>query len=250
MSRRYDSRTTIFSPEGRLYQVEYAMEAISNAGAAVGVLAKDGVVLAAEKRVTSKLLAASKSTEKMYKIDDHLACAVAGIMADANILINTARMQAQRYTLAYQEAIPVEQLVQLLCDTKQGYTQFGGLRPFGVSFLFAGYDKNFGFQLYMSDPSGNYGGWKAAAIGANSQAAQSMLKQDYKDEITREEAVQLALKVLSKTMDSTSLSAEKLELTEIILTPRGEVKYQVCSANALNKLLLKQGITQPTTDDS
>ncbi|KAJ7527075.1 hypothetical protein O6H91_16G035400 [Diphasiastrum complanatum] len=250
MSRRYDSRTTIFSPEGRLYQVEYAMEAISNAGAAVGVLAKDGVVLAAEKRVTSKLLAASKSTEKMYKIDDNVACAVAGIMADANILINTARLQAQRYTLAYQEAIPVEQLVQLLCDTKQGYTQFGGLRPFGVSFLFAGYDKNFGFQLYLSDPSGNYGGWKAGAIGANSQAAQSMLKQDYKDDITREEAVQLALKVLSKTMDSTSLSAEKLELAEIVLTPTGEVKYQVCTANALNKLLLKHGITQPAADES
>lgn len=99
MSRRYDSRTTIFSPEGRLYQVEYAMEAISNAGAAIGVLAKDGVVLAAEKRVISKLLATSKSTEKMYKIDDHVACAVAGIMADANILINTARLQAQRFVL-------------------------------------------------------------------------------------------------------------------------------------------------------
>jgi 20S proteasome subunit alpha 3 len=248
MSRRYDSRTTIFSPEGRLYQVEYAMEAISNAGAAIGVLAKDGVVLAAEKRVTSKLLATTKSTEKMYKIDDHLACAVAGIMADANILINTARLQAQRYTLAYQEPMPVEQLVQSLCDTKQGYTQFGGLRPFGVSFLFAGHDSNFGFQLYMSDPSGNYGGWKAGAIGANNQAAQSMLKQDYKDDITREEAVQLALKVLSKTMDSTTLSAEKLELAEVSLTAQGEVKYQVFSADDLNKMLLTLGITQPTEE--
>jgi 20S proteasome subunit alpha 3 len=248
MSRRYDSRTTIFSPEGRLYQVEYAMEAISNAGAAIGVLAKDGVVLAAEKRVTSKLLATTKSTEKMYKIDDHVAVAVAGIMADANILINTARLQAQRYTLAYQEPMPVEQLVQSLCDTKQGYTQFGGLRPFGVSFLFAGYDNNFGFQLYMSDPSGNYGGWKAGAIGANNQAAQSMLKQDYKDDISREEAVQLALKVLSKTMDSTTLSSEKLELAEISLSPLGDVKYQVCSADDLNKLLVKFGITQPTEE--
>ncbi|KAF3779525.1 Proteasome subunit alpha type-4 [Nymphaea thermarum] len=111
MSRRYDSRTTIFSPEGRLYQVEYAMEAIGNAGTAIGVLAKDGVVLVGEKKVTSKLLQASKSTEKMYKIDDHLACAVAGIMSDANILINTARIQAQRYAYAYQEPMPVEQLI-------------------------------------------------------------------------------------------------------------------------------------------
>lgn len=248
MSRRYDSRTTIFSPEGRLYQVEYAMEAIGNAGSAIGILSKDGVVLVGEK-VTSKLLQTSTSTEKMYKIDDHVACAVAGIMSDANILINTARVQAQRYTFSYQEPMPVEQLVQSLCDTKQGYTQFGGLRPFGVSFLFAGWDKNYGFQLYMSDPSGNYGGWKAAAVGANNQAAQSMLKQDYKDDITREEAVQLALKVLSKTMDSTSLTSEKLELAEIFMTS-GKVRYQVCSPEALGKLLVKYGVTQPPAEAS
>ncbi|CAI0549589.1 unnamed protein product [Linum tenue] len=250
MSRRYDSRTTIFSPEGRLYQVEYAMEAIGNAGSAIGILAKDGVVLVGEKKVTSKLLQTSTSTEKMYKIDDHVACAVAGIMSDANILINTARLQAQRYTFNYQEPIPVEQLVQSLCDTKQGYTQFGGLRPFGVSFLFAGWDKNYGFQLYMSDPSGNYGGWKAAAIGANNQAAQSMLKQDYKDDITREDAVNLALKVLSKTMDSTSLTSDKLELAEVYLSPSGSVKYQVCSPDSLSKLLVKSGVTQPAAEAS
>ncbi|XP_027336973.1 putative proteasome subunit alpha type-4-B isoform X2 [Abrus precatorius] len=206
MSRRYDSRTTIFSPEGRLYQVEYAMEAIGNAGTAIGILSKDGVVLVGEKKVTSKLLQTSTSTEKMYKIDDHVACAVAGIMSDANILINTARVQAQRW------------------------------------------DKNFGFQLYMSDPSGNYGGWKAGAIGANNQAAQSILKQDYKDDITREEAVQLALKVLSKTMDSTSLTSEKLELAEVYLSPSGKVKYEVCSPESLTKLLVKFGVTQPATD--
>jgi 20S proteasome subunit alpha 3 len=102
----------------------------------------------------------------MYKLDEHLACAVAGITSDANILINTARISAQRYTFTYGEPMPVEQLVQSLCDTKQGYTQFGGLRPFGVSFLFAGWDTVHGFQLYQSDPSGNYGGWKATAIGA------------------------------------------------------------------------------------
>ncbi|KAJ3699000.1 hypothetical protein LUZ61_002705 [Rhynchospora tenuis] len=248
MSRRYDSRTTIFSPEGRLYQVEYAMEAIGNAGSAIGILANDGVVLVGEKKVTSKLLQTSKSTEKMYKIDDHLSCAVAGIMSDANILINTARLHAQRYAYSYQEPIPVEQLVQSLCDTKQGYTQFGGLRPFGVSFLFAGWDRNYGFQLYVSDPSGNYGGWKAAAIGANNQAAQSMLKQDYKEDITREEAVKLALKVLSKTMDSTSLTAEKLELAEICLAPSGEVKYQVCTPEALGTLLIQAGVTQPAAE--
>ncbi|KAK1281253.1 Proteasome subunit alpha type-4-1 [Acorus gramineus] len=250
MSRRYDSRTTIFSPEGRLYQVEYAMEAIGNAGTAIGILSSDGVVLVGEKKVTSKLLQTSRSTEKMYKIDGHVACAVAGIMSDANILISTARVQAQRYSFAYQEPMPVEQLVQSLCDTKQGYTQFGGLRPFGVSFLFAGWDKHLGFQLYMSDPSGNYSGWKAAAIGANNQAAQSMLKQEYKEGMSREEAVNLALKVLSKTMDSTSLTSEKLELAEVLIGSDGELKYRVCSAEALGKLLVSSGVTQPAPEAS
>ncbi|KAJ6749466.1 hypothetical protein OIU85_000139 [Salix viminalis] len=203
------------------------MEAIGNAGSAIGILSKDGVVLVGEKKVTSKLLQTSTSTEKMYKIDDHVAAAVAGIMSDANILINTARIQAQRYTFSYQEPMPVEQLVQSLW-----------------------WDKNYGFQLYMSDPSGNYAGWKAAAIGANNQAAQSMLKQDYRDEITREEAVQLALKVLSKTMDSTSLTSEKLELAEVFLSPSGNVKYQVCPPNALSKLLVKFGLTQPAAETS
>lgn len=123
----------------------------------------------------------------MYRLDDHIACAVAGITADANILINTCRLQAQRHLLTYQEPVPVDQLVRGLCDTKQGYTQYGGLRPFGVSLLYAGWDKQRGFQLYQSDPSGNYGGWKATSIGANHQAATNVLQTDFKDEITLEE---------------------------------------------------------------
>ncbi|KAF3629911.1 Proteasome subunit alpha type-4-A [Capsicum annuum] len=230
MSQRYDSCTIIFSPEGRLYQVEYAMEAIGNADSAIGILSKDGVVLVGEKKVTSNLLQTSTSSKKMYKIDDHVACAVAGIISDANILINTAMVQAQHYAFAYQESMPFEQLVQSLCDTKQGYTQFGGLHHFGVSFLFAG-------------------GWKAAEIGANNQAAQSILKKDYKDDITREEVVQLALKVLSKTMDSTSLTSEKLELAEVFLS-NGKVKYQACSPDTLNKILVNAGLTQPATKES
>jgi 20S proteasome subunit alpha 3 len=216
----YDSRTTIFSPEGRLYQVEYAMEAISQAGSAVGILAKDGIVLAAEKRITSKLLDIRKSTEKTYVIDDHVVCAVAGISSDANILINYTRQSAQKYRLNYQEPIPIEQLLQTVCDLKQSYTQFGGLRPFGVSFLFAGWDEYYGFQLYQSDPSGNYGGWKATAIGANNQAAQSMLKSDYKiGEVDLHEALLLAVKVLGKTMDTTTPTPDKRKFSKLIVSP-------------------------------
>lgn len=155
--------------------------------------------------------------EKMYKIDDHVACTVAGITSDANILINACRLQAQRYTFTYQEPIPVDQLVRGLCDTKQGYTQYGGMRPFGVSLLYAGWDRQRGFQLYQSDPSGNYGGWKATSIGANHAAATSVLQSDYQEDIDLVEAVRLVVKVLSKTMDSTTLSTDKVELATLSL---------------------------------
>lgn len=240
MGSRYDRRTTTFSPEGRLYQVEYAMEAISQAGSAVGILATDGVVLAAEKRITSKLLDVRKSTEKMYKIDDHCAVAVAGITSDANILLNYSRLEAQRYTYAYQEPMPIEQLLMKVCDLKQGYTQFGGLRPFGVSFLFAGHDEHHGFQLYQSDPSGNYGGWKAKAIGSNNQAAQSILKTDYKvDETKLEDALMLAVKVLSKTMDTTAPTADKIEFATVTTDEEGNVKYHVFDKKELEELLAR-----------
>lgn len=125
------------------------------------------------------------------------------------IALAHARPCAQNHLAAYNEDMPVEQLVQRLCDLKQGYTQYGGLRPFGVSFLFAGHDPHHSFQLYASDPSGNYSGWKATCVGANNATAQSLLRQDYRDDVGIEEAVGLALKVLSKTMDSTSLDSEK-----------------------------------------
>jgi len=214
------------------------MEAISHAGAAIGVLSsREGVVLAAEKKITSKLLETGLSSEKMYKIDSNCSCAVAGITADANILINYARLSAQRYTYTYQEPMPIEQLVQVLCDLKHSYTQYGGLRPFGVSFLFAGWDKHHGFQLYHSDPSGNYGGWKATAIGANNQSAHSIMRTDYKEGLGLKDAIQLAIKVLAKTMDSTTLTGEKLEFGTLTKNERGEIVWQILADKTVDQLL-------------
>ncbi|KAK2164853.1 hypothetical protein LSH36_58g16016 [Paralvinella palmiformis] len=194
----------------RLYQVEYAMEAIGHAGTCLGILAKDGVILAAEKRNTNKLLDEVSYSEKIYKLYDDMACSVAGITSDANVLTNELRLIAQRYMLQYQEPIPCEQLVSQLCDIKQLYTQLGGKRPFGVSLLYMGWDKHYGFQLYQSDPSGNYGGWKATCIGNNSGAAVSMLKQEYKEQdVDLRAGLELAIKVLSKTLDTNKLTPEK-----------------------------------------
>lgn len=239
MARRYDSRTTIFSPEGRLYQVEYAMEAIGHAGTCLGILAKDGVVLAAEKRNTNKLLDEVASSEKIYKLHDDIACSVAGITSDANVLTNELRLMAQRYLLQYQEPIPCEQLVSTLCDVKQAYTQFGGKRPFGVSLLYMGWDRHYGFQLYQSDPSGNYGGWKATCIGNNSAAAVSMLKQEYKvDEVDLQACLQLAVKVLGKTLDTNKLTADKVEIATLT-RENGRTCIRILPADELNKYIKK-----------
>jgi len=214
------------------------MEAISHAGTAIGILASDGIVLAAEKKLSSKLLEPTKSSEKMYMIDNHIAVAVAGITADANILINQARLHAQRYRFQYQEEQPVEQLVQSLCDEKQAYTQYGGLRPFGVSMLYAGWDKTHGFQLYQSDPSGNYNGWRATCIGANNQSATSIMKQEYKEEIMPlTEALQLAMKVLTKTCDATTLTPDKFDLATLIKLPSGKIVYHEYTEAESQKLL-------------
>lgn len=247
MSRRYDSRTTVFSPEGRLYQVEYAQEAIASAGTAIGILASNGVVLACEKKVTSKLLDKDGSAEKLYHINDQMMCAVAGMTADASILVNNARVTAQNHLKTYDEEIPCELLIKRLCDVKQGYTQHGGLRPFGVSFLYAGYDDRYQFQLYSSNPSGNYSGWKATAIGANNSAAQTLLKKDYKNELLLSEACELALKVLSKTVDSSNLNSEKLEFATLSLGEKGVIR-KIWSEKDVDALIRDLGVLDKTNE--
>jgi len=236
MARRYDSSTTTFSPEGRLHQVEYAIEAINNAGTCVGLLAKDGIVVAAERRTVSKLLAPSKTSEKVYRIDNHVSAVVAGLTSDANILIQQARLSSQRYFYRYQEDMPIEQLVQGVCNYKQAYTQYGGLRPFGVAFLFAGYDEHFGFQLYHTDPSGNYSGWKANAIGANNQAGKSLLKNEYEEGASIEDCLKLAAKVLNKTMDTTTPTADKMEFFTLTRVD-GKVVHRILPDDESSKIL-------------
>lgn len=197
-----------------------------------------------------------------------MICAVAGMTADANILINIARQAAQRYLLTYNEEIPCEQLVRRLCDLKQSYTQHGGLRPFGVSFIYAGYDPKRQFQLYQSNPSGNYGGWKATSVGANNASAQSLLKQDYKEECNLRDACGLAVKVLSKTMDSTKLSSEKsmsahslslfgapltgcsVEFATVGKTKDGKIYHHLWGADEITALLKEHGLAKQEDADA
>lgn len=238
MSRRYDSQTTTFSPEGRLHQVEYAMGAINSAGSTLGVLADDGVVLVGEKKTTSKLLDQGKQHEKLFKINGTSICAVAGLTSDANVLLNRMRHTAQSHLFTFGEPMPIEQQVTAICDTKQSYTQFGGLRPYGVSFLVAGHDHYHGFQLYHTDPSGNFSGWKAHAIGNNANNAQTTMKQDWKPGMKLHEALELAAKVLVKTMDTATPNAEKVEMA-VVEMPEGhkEARIRLLKDVEINKLL-------------
>lgn len=167
-----------------------------------------------------------------------MVCSVAGITSDANVLTNELRLIAQRYKLSYGEEIPCEQLVSQLCDVKQAYTQYGGKRPFGVSILYMGWDKHYGYQLYQSDPSGNYSGWKATCIGNNSAAAVSALKQELNESVSLSQAQDMAIKVLSKTLDMTKLTSEKIEMST--LTREGkETKIKILSNKEVDELIAK-----------
>ena len=171
-----------------------------------------GVVLAAEKKEFSQLFVPVRESGKLYKMDDHVMVSVSGVVADANYLIDMGRLQSQRHLYSQCSPIYVEQLVRYLCDHKHVYTQMGSSRPFGVSLMYAGYDAVMGFQLYCSDPSGNYAAWKAHATGKNSMNAISTLKDDYKEDLNLKEATVLAAKVLAKSMDMNKPSAEKFEI--------------------------------------
>merc|ERR1719436_789333 len=186
---------------------------------------------------SAKLLDMSKQAEKLFKIDDHILCAVAGLSSDANILINKLRLTAQQHKFTYGEPMPLEELVTSICDLKQGYTQFGGLRPYGVSFLIAGYDKHYGMQLYDTNPSGNFNGWRAHAIGTNGNTAQAAMRQDWVEGMTKREALDLSAKVLVKTMDTATPDAKKIETGVIEKLESGEVRLRLLKDTELNKLM-------------
>jgi len=238
MANRYDKQTTTFNQNGRLFQVEYAIEATKNAGPALGVLGKDCVVLVGEKKTQGKLLDQTKQAEKIFEVDDHVCCAVAGVTSDANVLINRLRLTAQQYQYRYGEQMPLEQLVVSLCDVKQGYTQHGGLRPFGVSFLFAGYDKHYGFQLYQSDPAGKYDGWRAHSIGSwDNPMTNSTLKQDWSENLSLEEVKALVGKVMIKNGDTTTPDPEKYEMAVVSRGSDGKVRYRRLASSVVEKIL-------------
>jgi proteasome alpha subunit len=186
----YDRAITVFSPDGRLYQVEYAIETVRRGTLAIGIKSRDGVILAVEEK--ARKLQISNVTQKIFQVDDHIGVAAAGYIPDARTQVDHARFFAQSNRLIYDEPVDVEGVAKNIADMAQQFTQYAGVRPFGVALILAGVDKN-GANLYLTDPSGTYIGYDAVAIGAGSDQVTEFLEKGYKNDVSMEEAAALAI---------------------------------------------------------
>jgi proteasome alpha subunit len=196
----YDRAITVFSPDGRLFQVEYALAAVDRGPTIMGVSCPEGVVIGAEEKVESKLQDPNFS-QKIYAVDEHLGAAVVGISSDARILIDESRVYSQSNRLMYDEPIDVEIVTKRIGDVMQIYTQHAGVRPFGVSLIFGGVDKT-GSKLYATDPIGSYRSYKALAIGIGRETVENILREEYRDDLKLEQAISLAVKCLVKSLQA------------------------------------------------
>jgi len=196
----YDRAITIFSPDGRLFQVEYAVETVNRGATILGLICSEGVVLAAEETIETKLEDPNFSW-KLYEVDAHVGAAIVGLSSDARILIDQARIYAQSNRLTYDEPIDVEVVTKRVGDLKQLYTQHAGVRPFGVSIIFGGVDK-MGNRLFATHPSGSYRGYKAVAVGVGKDTVVEILKTEYKEDMRMDEAIKLAIKTLAKALEA------------------------------------------------
>jgi proteasome alpha subunit len=198
----YDQTATMFSPDGRLYQVEYSMELVNRGATILGIKCPEGVVLASEEN--SEVLENAEDSWKIFKVDDHLAVALVGLSSDARVLVDKARVYAQSNKLTYDEPIDVETVTENICDLEQVYTQHGGGRPFGVALIFGGVDVT-GPHIFDTHPSGVYKAYKATAVGEGRESVLATLKENYKEDLTLQESIKLAVKCLVKTLKERQL---------------------------------------------
>lgn len=198
----YDRAITVFSPDGRLFQVEYAMELVNRGATILGIQCTEGVVLASEENV--EVLEEAGYSWKIFRIDEHVGAAIVGLSSDARILTDQARIYAQSNKLTYDEPMDVEVVTKRICDIQQMYTQHAGVRPFGVSIIFGGVDKT-GPRVFGTHPSGTYRGYKATALGAGRETVLAVLKEEYREEMGIEDSAKLAVKCLVKALDARQL---------------------------------------------
>jgi proteasome alpha subunit len=198
----YDRAITVFSPDGRLFQVEYAMELVNRGATIMGIQCAEGVVLGSEENIEP--LEEAEYSWKIFKVDEHVGAAIVGLSSDARVLIDQARIYAQSNKLTYDEPIDVEVVTKRICDIQQMYTQHAGVRPFGVSLIFGGVDKT-GSHVFGTHPSGTYRGYKATALGAGRETVLAILKDEYRENLSLEENTKLIVKCLIKALEARQL---------------------------------------------
>ncbi len=192
----YDRSSTMFSPDGRLLQVEYAKKAVRQGTPSLGMVCKDGVFLLADRRVLEKLMI-GQSIEKVFQVDDHIGASATGFLMDGRVLIEKAQLMAQQYKVTYDNSIDILSLVKDMANLKQAYTQFGGARPFGVNILFAGVDDE-GPQLFVTDVTGIYFQYKATAVGEGETQIKEILEKEYDESMNLEQGIKLALSAFKR----------------------------------------------------
>lgn len=224
----YDRTIAVFSPDGRLFQVEYAKEAVKRGVTCLGITFKDGVVLVTIKPTTSLMVATS--AEKIFQIDDNMGAVAAGLLADARTLINNARIRAQVHRMTYDEPIDTWNVARAIADKMQISTLYAGLRPYGVSFLIGGFDKA-GAHIIEADPSGMLYEWQAYALGRGAMLATKMFKQKWKANMSDKEAVDLAVDVITKVEKERRESA-----IDLVIIEKGS-KFRKLSEEELRKLI-------------
>ncbi|MFH1663810.1 MAG: archaeal proteasome endopeptidase complex subunit alpha [archaeon] len=209
-SAAYDRAATMFSPDGRLYQVEYASKIVEQGTLGIGFVYDKGVLFGADKKISSSLLLPN-SIEKLFSIDDHISAISSGLVGDARRLVQIARQESQENKAYYGEPIHVETLVKKIAAIMQVFTQYGGMRPFGVSFIFGGIDPNGEKKLFEAEPSGALAEYKAVAIGKNKKEATKVLETGFKDGMNKKDAVNLMVKAVKASV----LENEKFDVNKL-----------------------------------
>ncbi len=232
-SAGYDRALTVFSPDGRLFQIEYAREAVKRGTTSVGIVSKEGVIFAVDKKVKSKLVVPT-SIEKIFKIDEHIGTASSGLVADARRLVDIARKQAQVNKLQYHEPISVTGLAKYIGDLEQMYTQSGGIRPFGISLIIGGVSDD-ECRVYETDPSGALVEYKATAIGFGREKALELFEEKYTDELTIDEAIDLAIEGIYKATDGKVAD----DSVEISVVDKETAKYRKLNEEEIDVYLNK-----------
>ena len=212
-NRGYDMTPTMYSPDGRIYQVEYALETVKRGTLAIGIMTKEGIVLAVEEK--TRALQVEGITQKIFQVDDHIGVAAAGYIPDARVQVDNARYFSQSNKLTYDEPVDIETVAKHLADQNHQFTQYSGVRPFGVALIIAGVDRK-GSQIVTIDPSGTYISYSAVAIGLGSDEVNDFLEKNYKNDISIEEAGSLAIAAINlKSEEKTGIEHIKMSKVSI-----------------------------------